>query len=480
MDERLQNREAEENILGSLMVDPSIAPPIITQVIDILGVNPSIFFTQDHQLIYKAILDVHAKSIISSTLAVAYQLKATDDIKRAGGASRLHELQSVIVETENTPYYCEIVKELYLRRLYRHNLASQLEMVDDLDTSLPSVIAATSENASTIERKLTIRGTPTIAADVIQQTEYKETPDLVPGLFRQGVILLTGQPKVGKSYAMLNLAIAACHGPGGKVWGYFEMGEKVNTLYIAMESSYNEIKERMKQLSPGSIPPSNLHFMEIEAGYDFRLDEEGLSSLRKTVQSLDIGLVIVDTWQRACPIIEGKGNAFQNEHKYLQDVYNWAKILGISLIIVHHTRKSKDEFSPMNEISGSMAFQAVPDTLALIRNVEDTQKNVLIHARGMQELEFGIEVDVRKPGVVSYEELNESNSMQSQRTSDLILSAFTNTVEQLSPAVIAERIERKPNSIVASLKRLAEKGAVEKVGHGKYRLPESAEGVDFG
>ena len=342
MDDKLHNRDAEEYVVGSLMVDPVYIPSVTDRVISIIGTDPTAFFTADNQLIYRAVLDLRHSDKPTTTIAVCHELKSNNNLNRAGGEERLYALQASVVETENTPYYSELVKDLHIRRQMVFNLMRQVEMAQDENVGITSITQASIEDAKQADRQMSLDRATMISAQEVKSTSYPETPDLVDGLFRQGMILLAGQPKVGKSYAMLNLAVAVCN-KGGKVWGHYPVSEPVNTIYVAMESSYNELQERFQQIGPGESMPDNLFFMEMEEGYGFRLDAKGLKTLEIEVVEREIGLVIIDTWERASQIMEGKGNAYQNEHKYLEDVYNWAKRLQISIVLVHHTRKSKDE-----------------------------------------------------------------------------------------------------------------------------------------
>ena len=102
---------------------------------------------------------------------------------------------------------------------------------------------------------------------------------------------MAGQPKVGKSYAMLNLGIAVA--TGGVVWSTFQVTEPTNAPYVAYESDYNEIKERTNQILCGQPAPDNLYFLKMGLDdADLRLDADGLMRLADYITARHIGLVL--------------------------------------------------------------------------------------------------------------------------------------------------------------------------------------------
>ena len=94
------------------MTDRIIIPRVVSQ----LGHTSEAFFTTDHQLIYAAILSCYDRHGQVDPLLTAKELEKADHLKRAGGAVFLYDLQARIVETENTEFYAEIIRENWLRR----------------------------------------------------------------------------------------------------------------------------------------------------------------------------------------------------------------------------------------------------------------------------------------------------------------------------------------------------------------------------
>ena len=108
----LMDKEAEQAVLGSMMTEKSIIPRMET----LLGPTSDAFFTNNHKLIYTAILAVYNRVNDADPILVANELNRTDQLNRVGGSDYLYELQAPIVETESTEFYAEILREKATRR----------------------------------------------------------------------------------------------------------------------------------------------------------------------------------------------------------------------------------------------------------------------------------------------------------------------------------------------------------------------------
>ena len=109
---------------------------------------------------------------------------------------------------------------------------------------------------------------------------------VVDTLLSQGLHILAGSPKVGKSWLALWLAVTVAKGE--TVWG---MGVKQGTtLYLCLEDSLTRIQSRLFQITDDA--PEALHFATIAAGIGEGLEEQLTNFL---TQHPDTSLVVIDT-----------------------------------------------------------------------------------------------------------------------------------------------------------------------------------------
>jgi len=228
-----------------------------------------------------------------------------------------------------------------------------------------------------------------ISVGEIMATEYKPIKWAVEGIIPEGLTLIAGRPKFGKSWLMLGLAYAVA--TGTKAWGHGNT-TKGTVFYLALEDSPRRIKDRVLAMDGYfNDYPENLHiitdFPRIGSGFAERIVE-------LVQQHPDTGLIIIDTLQKIRPISGGgKRNLYQAEYEDFEALQKMAITLGIPVIAVHHTRKRSSKGAPANpidEISGSTGIQGVSDTLIALDR--DGNKGTMhVTGREVDEEEYPME-----------------------------------------------------------------------------------------
>ena len=173
---------------------------------------------------------------------------------------------------------------------------------------------------------------------------------VVDTLISQGLHILAGSPKVGKSWLVLWLAVTVAKGES--VWG---MGVKQGTtLYLCLEDSTLRIQNRLFEITEDA--PASVHFSTNSDTLGKGLEEQLCAFL---VEHPDTVLVIIDTLQ----MIRGAGydNTYANDYRDLSVLKHIADTHGIAILLIHHLRKelADDVFS---RISGTTAISGAVDS----------------------------------------------------------------------------------------------------------------------
>ena len=254
------------------------------------------------------------------------------------------------------------------------------------------------------EEKQKIPELKVISAEELLDTTYAPSGTLVDGLIGQGIYILAGAPKVGKSWLVLWLANQVSKGE--PVWGL--KTEKCGVLYISLEDTFQRMQQRLNDVSGGS--PGSI-WLATEALYIGEGFEEQLTSF--LTAHPHVKLAIIDTLQRV-------RKAGQEQYNYASDyetVCALKKIADrflITLLLVHHTRKtgSSDSF---NMISGTTGLLGCADGALVLqkssrmettatldvtgREVADTQLNLRFdkQRKVWEFVSFGSEAPKKEP-----------------------------------------------------------------------------------
>lgn len=107
-----QNLEAEESILGAMMLSPG-AVAAVTEVLSPRGTE---FYRESHAKIYRAAAGLYEKGEPVDAITLADRLEEAGELQDVGGRVRLHELAGLVPATANVAHYATIVRELSLVR----------------------------------------------------------------------------------------------------------------------------------------------------------------------------------------------------------------------------------------------------------------------------------------------------------------------------------------------------------------------------
>ena len=114
-----QNIEAEEAILGAILVNPAG----LAKVSDIL--QASYFYKPAHRYIYDAMLELFNNNDNIDIVSVSDVLSYSGKLEAAGGRAYINDLAENTVTTTNVAYYAKIIKEIKIYK-YFHNFFAYL------------------------------------------------------------------------------------------------------------------------------------------------------------------------------------------------------------------------------------------------------------------------------------------------------------------------------------------------------------------
>lgn len=252
--------EVEKIVLGSMLVESSIIAPVSR----VLGTGTAAFYTNDHKLLYSAILTSYERNGTTDPLLVADQLKKEENLNRIGGTDYLYELLAPIVETANIEYYVNILHDKSVRRLLSEASAQVKERALDTELPLKDVMNSVQQLIFEITNPDPHRGflpILPILAETIDDIEKRSQQDgglvgvatgfmdfdaLTSGLHPGQLVIIAARPSKGKTTLVLNMAQhVALHQPKPVAFFSLEMsGQELTMRMLSAESRIDFSKIR--------------------------------------------------------------------------------------------------------------------------------------------------------------------------------------------------------------------------------------------
>ncbi len=396
----LGNIEAEEAILGGILLDPTA----ISIVADMLPVEA--FFVPSHQQIYKTAKELYQKDKPTDLMHVSTWLADHNLLEKVGGTTKLSQLLNRTVSAANIDRYALLVFNKYQRRQLVQVGHEIVELGYDTTSELETLFDSSEEKifnlATNKKDKFQPKPINECLANVFNKIEQGSSPayptgladldSLIGGLIKQDLIILSGRPSMGKSWFACYLA------------DYIARNENKPVVFFSAEMSSEQLTKRFLSMHTG-IDSQRLMQNEIyEDEYDSLV--EGLSNLaelpiiiddtpaseltptrirsvlrRISSEKEELGLVVLDYIQKLGD--RSAGNRAQAIGKYSGACKDIAKMFNIPFVALAQINRSVEGQSnkrpTMASIKDSGDLEQDSDLLLMLYRDEyyksDTEDN---------------------------------------------------------------------------------------------------------
>lgn len=219
---------------------------------------------------------------------------------------------------------------------------------------------------------------------------YMQTHWTVPNLLPEGLLLLGGKPKQGKSWFALALALAIA--AGGTILDTY-LATQGEVLFLGLEDTERRLQARSKQLL-SALPavPSGIEF----ATQWPRLDEGGLAQLEAYILAHpQLRCIVIDTWAKVAPQMKGRSQ-YEEDYASLSLLKQLADTYHLSILAIHHLRKTQAH-DVLDEMMGSTAMIGAVDAILILKRERgEGQASLFITGRDIeQEREIPLRFDQR-------------------------------------------------------------------------------------
>lgn len=345
-----QNIEAEESILGGILIDPEA----INRVADQL--TSESFSLEAHKIIYRATSTLHSQGKPTDLLTVMAWLADHKLLDKIGGQSKLVQLVDRTVSAVNIDQYAKLIVDKYLRRKLIHVGHEITQLGYDTAKELPIILDEAEEKVFGITQERPQQGLVSISETLIhtfQELEIRNQELTLPGLScdfydldamtggfqRSDLIIVAGRPSMGKTSFSISIAqnIAGKHRLPIAVFSLEMSKEQLVQRMLSSEAEIESNRLRSGRISQNEWDPLNralgvLTELPIYIDDSANITVTEMKSQARRLQAeigSELGLILIDYLQ----LMEGGGdNRVQELSKITRSLKGLARELNVPVI----------------------------------------------------------------------------------------------------------------------------------------------------
>ncbi len=220
-----------------------------------------------------------------------------------------------------------------------------------------------------------------IDGETLMDMRLVPTKFCVDTLLPQGICILGGAPKIGKSWFVLDLCVRIAKGE--PIWNL--QTHKGTVLYLCLEDTLRRVQERLNSITDDV--PKEVFFATTAHSLTDGLCDDIRSFVKEHPDSV---FVAIDTFQ----VIRSytADTSYANDYDELRKLKALADELNITLLLVHHLRKQGDS-DPLNKLSGTTGISGAVDAVFVLDKSKRSQDNATLVATG-RDIEYR-ELEIR-------------------------------------------------------------------------------------
>lgn len=303
-------------------------------------------------------------------------------------------------------------------------------------------------------------------ADELMSISFPEPTFAVPGIIAEGVNLLAGPPKVGKSWLSLGLGLSIAG--GWPALGSIDV-EPGPVLYLALEDTPRRLQSRMRKVLAGRRAPSGLTLdtwcpplpnggAEYIAGW---LDEHPGARL-----------VVIDVLTKVRGTAPHAASAYEADYAAVGHVKRLADAYAVPIVLVHHVRKAASE-DFLSEVSGTNGLAGAADAVLVLKRGRAQADGVLcVTGRDVEETEHAMTFD---PAAGAWHVLDGPAEEYLMGDTRALILRFVRDYPGRKPKDIADALDLNRATVRQTCSRMVERGQLTLRPDGTYHPPDACD-----
>ncbi|WP_206685947.1 AAA family ATPase [Kribbella qitaiheensis] len=301
-------------------------------------------------------------------------------------------------------------------------------------------------------------------ADRLVHHDFPEPNWAIASLVPEGLSVLAGAPKVGKSWLALGWAVAVAG--GYRALGSIDCAAGP-VLYLALEDNPRRLQGRILKVLDGAAAPGGLYLptacLNLPAG--------GADMIRAWLDAHPgARMVVIDVFAKVRGQAAGS-NAYTDDYRAAGIAKAIADEYGIAVVLVHHTRKmAADDF--LEELSGTNGIAGAADTIhVLSRSRHEADAVLKTTGRDVEEAERALKFD-QPTGTWSL--LDGPALDHTLSDTSAVILRYVRAHQGATPKEIADTTGIAYENTKRTCSRMEKRGHLVRVGDGQYAAPPDA------
>jgi replicative DNA helicase len=246
-----QNIEAEQSVLGALLIVPARGEDLVQSQAQVLSevatvVCPEDFYRESHREIFRAMLDLSQRRLPIDAVLMTDRLRSTGTLESVGGPGYIAELAAAVPTAANIAYYASIVRKKSVLRALASAATEIASNAYESPHEVRECVAAAEARMSAVarmpigEEEPDLRGAMAELLADIEGGRLAGVPSGFPeldrcltagGFSRGGLYTIAAPTSGGKTAIALNMAIRGSRAGG--------------TLFLSCEMNRDELLRRL-------------------------------------------------------------------------------------------------------------------------------------------------------------------------------------------------------------------------------------------
>ena len=397
-----QAAEAEQAVIGSMLIDPSCIPDIIEML------RPEDFYTEENRRIFETIFSMFTNSQRIDAVTVLNELKLNGIYDEAGGRAYLAQVMEITPTAAGVREYAQIIRD---KSMLREIAAA----ASDIETMAYEGAGEAGDIAEAAEQKIyavrhgrEVRGLSHIKSVIMDvysrldelsrsdsglpglPTGYPELDRQLTGLNKSDLILIAARPGMGKTAFALNLALnAAKKSEKDVVLFQLEMSkDQLASRLLSQEALIDSQKLKTGELDPDDWVKIARASNRLAKTHIYVDDNPAVTvaEIKAKCRRLgdNLGLIVIDYLQ-----LMQSGKRTENRVNEIADISRSMKIMAKELDVPviclsqlsRAVEKREDKHPLLSDLRGSGAIEQDADIVLFIYrddyyNDESEDKNV--------------------------------------------------------------------------------------------------------